>query len=973
TGTTPCDQERLKTAAFDEIRRMIREEEPATPSRKITTLGAAATAVSANRKSDPRRLSQLVRGDLDWIVMKALEKDRNRRYDTSGALAADVLRYLNDEPVLACPPSTIYRLRRIVRRHKGPVVAATLVILALVAGMIGTTWGMLQANDAQATAVEETGHKEEALKAKVAALADAKDKLHLALLSQARAARGSGRLGQRFQALKAIRQAAQIRMTAELRDEAIAALVLPDAEIACEWEGWPEGTAGLSFDSAFQRYARIDKQGGITVCQLSDGREKVVFPLRAHGKPAFGHPGLSPDGRFLIYGHGGTEASSFPKVRVWKLDGPEPVVLLDEAMGMSEFAATFHATSPRLALGHRDKTISVYDLNTGRRVRQLTVSAVPSHLAFHPRDNRLAAACGNVVQIFETDTGRELPRLRHPTGMRTSSVAWHPDGRRLATGSYDRKIRIWDTETATEVMPPWVGHTLEGIRLTFNRAGDRLVSHDWGIQTRLWDVATGRMLLTLPDVFGGQFSPDDSLFGFGRSGNKLQLYRVVGGRELRVLRRRYADSLERISYPVVHADGRTVAASGDNWLSFFNLATGDELGSVRLPYKYAADPVFFDFPGQSDGKAGNDPGGWMTGGYGGMFRWPARSDQLRPEVLRVGPAEQLAPGLMSAYARGSSASKDGQVVAVPQGNSTAVLHRNDPERRKVLGPQYDVRFTAVSPDGRWVVTSSHWPDGRSKSAWIWDAGSGKKVHELPLEGSTAAGFSPDGRWLVTRTSVGCRLWEVGTWRPAKHIATNRGSFAFSPDSRLLAINDVFSVIRLLETATGREVARLTGPEPLWYPPACFSPDGTRLVATCSDTTALFVWDLRLIRQQLKELRMDWDWPEFQPSDAVANSGPSRVEVHLGDLVKFIQTPEQKAQQTIERYRADVKGNPKDAKACNGVAWLYLTAPQALRDVKAAVPLAEKAVSLVPENGIYRNTLGLAYYRVGRYREAVDTL
>jgi len=342
----------------------------------------------------------------------------------------------------------------------------------------------------------------------------------------------------------------------------------------------------------------------------------------------------------------------------------------------------------------------------------------------------------------------------------------------------------------------------------------------------------------------------------------------------------------------------------------------------------------------------------------------------------VGPVEQLAPGLMSAYARGASASKDGRVVAVPQGNSTVVLHRNDPERRKVLGPQYDVRFTAVSPNGRWVVTSSHWPDGRSKSAWIWDAGSGKKVHQLPLEGSTAAGFSPDGRWLMTRsTSVGCRLWEVGTWRPVKHIATDRGSFVFSPDSHLLAVSDVFSVIRLIETATGREVARLTGPEPMWYMPACFSPDGTRLIATCSDTTALFVWDLRLIRQQLKELELglDWEWPEFPPSERAAKTGPSKVEVDLGDLVKFTLTPEQKAQQTIERYRTEIKGNPKDARACNGLAWIYLTAPETLRDVKAAVPLAEKAVSLAPENAIYRNTLGLAYYRVGRYREAVDTL
>src|SRR5205807_7087395 len=101
TGTTPFDQERLRTAAYDEIRRIIREEEPAKPSTRISTLGQAATVASANRKSDPRRLAQLCRGELDWIVMKALEKDRNHRYESASTFAADVQRYLNDEPVQA--------------------------------------------------------------------------------------------------------------------------------------------------------------------------------------------------------------------------------------------------------------------------------------------------------------------------------------------------------------------------------------------------------------------------------------------------------------------------------------------------------------------------------------------------------------------------------------------------------------------------------------------------------------------------------------------------------------------------------------------------------------------------------------------------------------------------------------------------------------------------------------------------------
>jgi eukaryotic-like serine/threonine-protein kinase len=145
TGTTPLTRQRLKQAALSEALRMIREEEPPKPSTRLSESKQSLSTVAARRKSEPAKLRRLVRGELDWLVMKALDKDRNRRYETANSFILDIQRYLHDEPVLASPPSTVYRLRKFAKRNKGPLVAAVVVLLALSAGFVGTVLGLLEA------------------------------------------------------------------------------------------------------------------------------------------------------------------------------------------------------------------------------------------------------------------------------------------------------------------------------------------------------------------------------------------------------------------------------------------------------------------------------------------------------------------------------------------------------------------------------------------------------------------------------------------------------------------------------------------------------------------------------------------------------------------------------------------------------------------------------------------------------------
>ena len=149
TGSTPVDRKSLGKAAVLEILRIVREVDVPKPSHRLST-AEGLPSVAANRGTEPANLSKLMKGELDWLVLKALAKDRSRRYETANALSRDIQRYLADEIVEARPPTAAYRLKKFVRRHKGQVIAASLVLLALVGGVVGTGWGLVQAKAAAA-------------------------------------------------------------------------------------------------------------------------------------------------------------------------------------------------------------------------------------------------------------------------------------------------------------------------------------------------------------------------------------------------------------------------------------------------------------------------------------------------------------------------------------------------------------------------------------------------------------------------------------------------------------------------------------------------------------------------------------------------------------------------------------------------------------------------------------------------------
>jgi tetratricopeptide (TPR) repeat protein len=450
------------------------------------------------------------------------------------------------------------------------------------------------------------------------------------------------------------------------------------------------------------------------------------------------------------------------------------------------------------------------------------------------------------------------------------------------------------------------------------------------------------------------------------------------------------------SDPKVHPGGRLLAAKAtDNSMAVIDLDAGREVAALPAPI---GRPLLWE-----------PSGDLLTYGTAGLLRWPVRANPAEPAWYRLGPHEQLLPG-NSPDQWGSSA--DGQTLAIPNYSSGAiVVHRGLPARTVRLQPQQDVRVCAVSPDGHWVATASHGhADGFTPK--VWNAATGEVAKEFQLPGSWVT-FSPDGRWLLT-TGSGCRLWEVGSWKEGPKVGGANG--CFSPDSRLLAVEDSPGAIRLVHIESATELARLEAPEQTQLRPHGFNPDGTRLIAVGAETRSLHVWDLRLIRKELVRLGLDWDAPPYpdsgpadlSPLEVIVNLGPAglisahteRGNAHAENARWDEASAEYAALVQLQpddhwlwhRYaclclqRGDVAGHRRccvallerfadtaDASIAHRVALDCLLRPGAVSDLKLPTQLAAWAVEGAPRDAWHLLTLGAAQYRTGRHGEAIERL
>ena len=811
TGTTPLDKDRLNEVGYDELRRIIREEEPPRPSTRISTLGADAVTVSASRGSEPRKLSALVRGELDWIVMKCLEKDRNRRYETAASLVADVQRYLSDEPVLACPPSAMYRFRKFARRNKAALATASLAGLVVVG--LTTSLVMIASEKQARKAAEEAQAREYDDRKKADDRARRENYFHLITLAHRDLAFHQLALcpveerGWEWHYLMrlcrdepvVIPVGAQVHGVSFSQDGEFLASAGGDGTIKI----WKSRTGKViqrfqaHFDSvlsvAFHRDGKhLASRGADRTVKVWDltATEKPVWEERCDASRKFGSAytvAFSFDGRLLATAADGV-------VKVWDWENRQHVSSLP---GHDSTTPVAFSRDGRLATGPFREGVKFWDPQTGRQLGPFPAhDELVSAVAFSTDGKWLASAnYGRTVNLWDSTTGELLHTLLHP-GNQVECVAISPDGRRLASGGEDKSVRVWDPTTGQEILA-LRGHTSRCECVAFSPDGYRLASASSDGTVRIWDGTPLRgdeprqETLTFTqhnqEIRGVAFSPNGLQIASTGNDGIVRVWDAQTGQPSTEFSEHLA-AIGRKTAAVFclawHPKGHRIASGGNDALRVWDAATKEDAFPPLLAAHGKTGLGFVAVAFSSDGRY------LLTGQFDGTVRvWDGETGQ---------PV-----GLLDTHKReiwGLVFSRDGRHLVSASSDGTVKLwdarrldkehldgkseRRIPPILTRVAGPGVNVAF---SPDGRRLATG-----GEENTVKIWDVETGKEL-QPPLRGHKGEiytlAFSPDGRLIASAGEDSTvRVWDSHTGKLRHTFRGHTGlvsSLAFGPDGRWL--------------------------------------------------------------------------------------------------------------------------------------------------------------------------------------------
>jgi len=591
--------------------------------------------------------------------------------------------------------------------------------------------------------------------------------------------------------------------------------------------GHTHNVNSVSFSPDGKRIASGSWDNTIRLWDASTGEE--LHTLKGHTRGVTS-VSFSPDGKHIASG-------SFDKtIRLWDASTGEELHTLKGHRGVVH-SVSFSPDGTRVASGSsvivelqdasgavtssRNEsagTIRLWNASTGEELHALKghTGEVRS-VSFSPDGKRIASGSfDKTIRLWNASTGEELHTLKGHTHW-VFSVSFSPDGTRIASGSNDRTIRLWDASTGEE-LHTLKGHTNGGSSVIFSPDGKRIASGSHDKTIRLWDASTGEELHALKghtdDVNSVSFSPDGTRIASGSRDKTIQLWDASTGEELHTLKG-HTDYVRSVSFS---PDGKRIASgSRDQTIRLWDVATGEELHTLK---GHTGDVHSVSF--SPDGKR------IASGGYDRTIRlWDASTgEELHTLKGHAG------------YVHSVSFSPDGKRIA--SGSADGTIRLWDASTGEELhthkvstGWVYSVSF---SPDGKRIASGSG-----DKTIRLWDASTGEELRTLKghTRGVKSVSFSPDGNRIASVSADGTiRLWDASTGEELHALKGHTGevfSVSFSPDGTRIASGSVDHTIRLWDAATGEEIHTLKGhTQPVLS--VSFSPDGTRIASGSVDHT-----------------------------------------------------------------------------------------------------------------------------------------